>query len=189
MTKNLMRLVVLDAEDPLAYGDLMGTIAEAGDCLVVDAYLRVDQMRDLIQHTSARRFLVGPKITVGEITQMGVLLQTAAANYPQRSGVAFELRRSPDLHDRWVVGESEVYGLGISINGVGKKPSTLVKYPYEQSEAIRGLAEKVWAQAVDPRQGQRTGADAIRFEDGVYRHGACPVRHQSPDTASRCPKK
>ena len=65
---------------------------------------------------------------------------------PASGGVARELRCA-DFHDRYVIGENKVYGLGSSLNGVGKGMTTLIQMPDAAALTIRAKAENLWAAA------------------------------------------
>lgn len=135
-------VMVLTAEDELAYGRVLGVISECGDALIVDAYLGTQQLVHILQHSSASRFLVGNKLAKGRVTELAATILLT----PTRDGAVRELR-SADLHDRYVVGENKVYGLGSSLNGIGKSMTTLIEMPDAAARAIRSETEDLWADA------------------------------------------
>jgi hypothetical protein len=113
--------------------------------------------------------------------------------------VARELRCA-DFHDRYVIGENKVYGLGSSLNGVGKSMTTLIQMPDAAALTIRAEAENLWAGAeviaftdehlqVDGYANESRAASdlgGIRSDEGAFRHDGCPVRHRSRQAAENC---
>lgn len=137
-------VVLLREDDQLAYGRLLGTIAETGDCLIVDPYLRADQLLALLSSTDATRFLIGAKVSKGETVAMITLLSA------QGWGRGAELRRAGEgrLHDRYIVGEDAMWTLGTSLNAVGRATSTLlIPIPQDAAAEVRVGLEDVWNQA------------------------------------------
>jgi hypothetical protein len=45
--------------------------------------------------------------------------------------------RCADFHDRYLIGEDRVYGLGSSLNGVGKNMTTLIHLPDLAAQTVR----------------------------------------------------
>lgn len=56
-------VIVLEADDELAYVQVLGVIAECGDALILDAYLGTEQLVHILKHTNASRFMVGSKLS------------------------------------------------------------------------------------------------------------------------------
>lgn len=132
-------VMVLEADNELAYGQVLGVIAECGNALVLDAYLGSEQLGHILKHTSACRFLVGSKLARSRMAELSLLIElTPCVDGPPR-----ELRKA-DFHDRWVIGEEHVYGLGSSLNGVGKATTTLVQMPDAVASIVRSQAEQLW---------------------------------------------
>lgn len=194
-------VMVLEADDELAYGQVLGVVAECGDALVVDAYLGTDQLAHLLKHTNACRFLVGRKLNKARVAELSVLIELTP---PDPDGPIRELRQA-DFHDRWLIGEHHVYGLGSSLNGVGKAATTLVQMPDGAAYTIRSQAEHLWDDAEviaqtrpistgddeedDDQDSRDVVADAtVREVDGAFLHGNCTTRHRSVEAARRCTK-
>lgn len=192
-------VMVLAADDELAYGRVMGIIAECEDALIVDAYLGSDELVAILKLTSATRFLVSDKLKRSRLTELAVQIGSAP---PSPSGATRELRKA-SLHDRWVVGDHKLYGLGSSINGVGKKSmTTLVEMPDEAARSIRAIVEDLWAQAEtvsetrwaagdSNEQHRSTGTSdeehqSIHEEAGRFVHDGCKVRHKKRQAAENC---
>ena len=52
--------IILDPSDELSYPRIIGAIAEAGECALVDRYFSIDSLLDVLQRTRLQRLLVGP---------------------------------------------------------------------------------------------------------------------------------
>lgn len=143
-SEGTLEVLLLKEGDPLAYGTLLGHIAECGDAMIVDPYLRSEQLLSLLSQTSASRFLIGSSVSKGEVVAMVTLL--SAAGWPAHP----ELRRAGGgkLHDRLIVTETSVQTLGTSINAVGRNNTTvLMAVPTSSADHLRGMIESVWAEA------------------------------------------
>jgi len=137
-------VLLLKKGDPLAYGTLLGHIAECGDVMIVDPYLRAEQLLSLLSQTSASRFLIGGSVGKGEVVAMVTLL--SAAGWPTHP----ELRRARGgkVHDRLIVSETGVQTLGTSMNAVGRNNTTvLMAVPMSSADHLRSTIENVWAEA------------------------------------------
>lgn len=136
-------VLVLSQEDPLAYANLLGHIADAGRVMIVDPYLRVEPLLALLTTTRSDRFLIGSKVSEKDRTAMQALVGSGA------SGPA-ELRRAKPglLHDRLIVGDTGVQTLGMSLNAVGSKGTTvLMPVPEASADHLRQVAEGWWRDA------------------------------------------
>lgn len=137
-------VLLLKEGDLLAYATLLGHIAECGDVMIVDPYLRSEQLLSFLSMTSASRFLIGSSVPKGEVVAMVTLL--SAAGWPTHP----ELRRAGRgrLHDRLIVSETSVQTLGTSINAVGRNNTTvLMAVPTSVADYLRNTIEAVWAEA------------------------------------------
>lgn len=132
-------VLILSRDDPLAYATLIGAIAELDRPLIVDPYLKAEHLVDLIEYTSADRFLVGPKVGVGPSATMQMLVDAPS---PRRH----ELREAAagELHDRYIVSTDAVYSIGTSMNGVKKTGTLLMPLPDIAASTIRTAMEGVW---------------------------------------------
>lgn len=187
-------VMVLAADDELAYGRVIGIIAECGDALIMDAYLGTEELINVLKHTSASRFLVGDKLPRNRLTELAVLIELTP---PGPSGATRELRQAA-FHDRWVVGDHKLYGLGASINGVGRKSmTTLVEMPDAAARFIRATADELWANATSVAETRQATADELgdhdsdgrkplRQEDDRFLHDTCTVRHKTQRAAENC---
>lgn len=182
-------VMVLAADDELAYGRVMGVIAECGDALIMDAYLGTNELMNILKHTSATRFLVGDKLPKNRLTELAVLIELTP---PDPSGTTRELRQA-SFHDRWVIGDHKLYGLGASINGVGgKSMTTLVEIPDVAARSIRAATNDLWAEAkvvADTRQlaeDPKEEHKSIHEDAGRFSHDGCNVRHRTARAAANC---
>jgi hypothetical protein len=134
--------VVLGSEDPLAYGKLLGHIAESGEALVVDPYLRANQLLELLLHTNCMRLLVGSGLKSSDLTEMKVLLNT----WGERPGVQLRQAARGAIHDRYIVGDLGVHMIGASINGIAAGSATTVLIPLRDAaaDAIHTLCDEWW---------------------------------------------
>lgn len=180
-------VIVLTAGDELAYGRVLGVIADCGEALIVDGYLGTAELVHILNHTSASRFLVGSRLSEGRLAELAIQIQMT----PTKDDVIRELRVTNDLHDRYLVGEHKIYGLGASLNGVGKgKMTTLVELPDMAAHVVRAEVERLWASARVVVSTIQTsddgGGPSDDVETNVFRHGGCQVKHRSQAAMARC---
>lgn len=186
-------VVVLTAEDELAYGHVLGVVAECGEALIMDGYLDARELVHILKDSNASRFLVSNKLSRGRLTELALQIRLTP---PNDGGVVRELRRT-DFHDRYLIGDHKVYGLGSSLNGIGKSLTTLVEMPDAAAQIVRAEAERLWTAAEvvawtrqhDMDESDRRvddGRRVIRAEDSHFRHDGCDVRHRSHKAAERC---
>jgi len=106
----------------------------------------VKSLFSFLQHTNANRFLIGSRVNNGTVVAMQTLLSaTGWDSTPQ-------LRQADpgELHDRYIVGDTQVYTLGMSLNAVGRTNTTvLMPLPDDAADHVRGVVEALWAGAYD----------------------------------------
>jgi hypothetical protein len=201
-------VVVLAPEDQnLGYGQVLGRVSTCGDALVADHYLGIQELMDLLEHTDASRFLIGPNMSRDRVTELIVQIKVAG---PTALGVVRELRRAP-FHDRYLVGEQNVFSLTASLNGVSKSSmALLVEMTDVAADAVRTHVEQLWneaeplARGLSPDDLTAGAADdeavlgaedetavaqnarSIREEDGRFLHEGCKVRHRKRQAALNC---
>lgn len=134
-------ITVLDGDDLLAWGSLVGTIADIGACLIIDPYLKPEQFLDLAGFTGTTRVILRRPHKESE--------KVAWQVYQTLPTVDITIRFADPrlLHDRYIVGETHVYQLGCSLNGVGRKPTTLMPVRGQPADRIREIAEGWWTAA------------------------------------------
>lgn len=139
-----VEVVILKADDPLAYPKLIGALASYGDALLVDPYLGLEELDQITNGTSISR----------------VLVSNSKRTEPKRKGMAaylastqltrdIEVRASDGLHDRQVFTEDKkVFMLGTSLNGVGKSTTMLSPVPEPGASAMNDHYSTLWDAAV-----------------------------------------
>jgi hypothetical protein len=137
-------VVLLEGDNPLAYGALLGRLSEATNLMVVDPYLRAEQLLDLLKHTDLRRVLIGDGVKKGERVAMQTLLSAPSWS----ESVELRIAERGEIHDRIFVSDLTVNTLGTSMNGVGGRNMTLLlPVPPIAADKIREDCEKRWAAA------------------------------------------
>lgn len=136
-------VVVLDANNELSYPILVQKLAEVGDAILIDPYLRVDQLLAVRAYTTVSRVLVSNQLSQEDRIAMAVLVENSTDQL-------LELRMADRgvLHDRMVLGERHAFTIGTSINTVGKQhPTVLTPLPEVAADAMRRHAHKWWNDA------------------------------------------
>ncbi|KAA9393016.1 hypothetical protein FCK90_14400 [Kocuria coralli] len=135
-------VLVLGGEDKaLDYSRAIDHIAERGQAMIVDAYLDVQQISDLLQYTSVNKFLVTNKPREDRRRlKLGVYLKT----WKRANGDTDKELRMASLHDRWIVGDTDFHILGASLNGIGKYATTLCKVQGSAERELRAEAQSLW---------------------------------------------
>ena len=137
-----VNVVVLEANDPLAYPLLVGQLANAGAGLLADPYLKLDGLHRIVVSTQLTRLLVlGKPHNSAELAAMQTYLDSPSL------GRRVEIRKSTDLHDRALLTEDgSVLTLGTSLNGVGSTTTVLTPMPEQGRLALRDYYEQLWAE-------------------------------------------
>lgn len=135
--------VVLDPENPFAYASALGVIASVESALLIDPYLRLDGLQDIVEFDNVERILVRENIPKQESSVLAHAIGALA-----KEGKNISIRRARDLHDRYVIPpEGGIVMLGTSLNGIGKKISTVTTIGDGPSELLRKHYEEVWVKA------------------------------------------
>lgn len=134
-------ITVLDGDDPLAWGALVATIADAGACVIVDPYLKPEQFLEIAKFTGTTRVVLRRPNGANALIPWQM--------YQALPDVEVEVRVADPrlLHDRYIVGETAVYQLGCSFNGVGRKPTTLVPLTGPVADFARNHVAELWESA------------------------------------------
>ena len=139
VTQADVSVVVLESNDPLAYPLLVGQLAEAGEGLLVDPYLKVDGLHRVIQSTRLTRLLVTGKHNASEIAAMQTYLDSPSL------ARRIEMRSSTELHDRILLTDDEtVLTLGTSLNSIGRTTTVLTPMPPTAGDVLRAKYEEIW---------------------------------------------
>jgi hypothetical protein len=136
--------IVLEPTDQLSYARVIGVIAEAGRCALVDAYFSIESLLDIVQRTQVERILIHPERGRGGRVEA---LQQAITDL--RVTRPLEIRASDSFHDRFIIpAEGPVRFLGTSLNGVGRRLAITGRLSDEgPSDAIRQTFERTWSDA------------------------------------------
>lgn len=142
VTQPDVSVVVLESNDPLAYPLLVGQLAEAGEGLLVDPYLKLDSLHRIVVSTRLTRLLVTGRRNDTEIAAMQTYLDSPSLSRH------IEMRASTELHDRILVTDDEtVLTLGTSLNGVGRTTTVLTPMPPTAGDVLRAKYAEIWNSA------------------------------------------
>jgi hypothetical protein len=134
--------IVLGTDDPFAYAQVVQVLGGAGPAMLVEPYLRVQNLIDIDDLHNINRILVGSKLKANEYAALAVGLGAVNERRP------LEIRKATDLHDRYLIPDTgHVLMLGISLGGIGKKVSTLTTLGDPASGGLRQVFEEAWAAA------------------------------------------
>ncbi|MCZ4537479.1 hypothetical protein O4159_18875 [Gordonia terrae] len=151
-----VNVVVFEVEDPLAYPQLVGQLANAGEGLLIDPYLKLDDLHRIVVSTRLTRLLVADvRSNRHVVASMQTYLDSPSL------GRRVEVRMSKKLHDRLLIAEDgSVLTLGSSLNGIGHKLTVLSPIPPNQCEIFRDTYDEIWesAELVGPAS-EGEGAD------------------------------
>ncbi|UOG23669.1 hypothetical protein MTX80_22875 (plasmid) [Gordonia amicalis] len=138
-------VVVLKADDPLAYPQLVGQLANIGEGLLVDPYLKLNDLHRIVVSTGLTRLLVtGVRNNQRELAAMQTYLDSPSLSRD------IEVRCSMELHDRLLIADDEeepILTLGTSLNGVGRKLTVLSPVPSSEHSTLRDAYETIWENA------------------------------------------
>lgn len=142
-------VVVFNKNDPLAYAQLIGFLAEQGPGLLIDPYLKLKDIKTIASHTQLTRLLVSGKVGGKVVNSKGANSSTLTqiAVYLSTEGLPrkIDIRSSTELHDRAILtNEGEVHTIGTSLNGIGRKTTTMVTMPPSAREHLRDDYERLW---------------------------------------------
>ncbi|WP_157079001.1 hypothetical protein [Herbiconiux solani] len=140
--------VIVDPEDPLAYARIFDLIAASGSGLIVDPYLRMPQIFELLQIPSVTRILASNR----EIQDReGIIAHALAAKTPSP---LLGLVDHSALHDRFYISDSGgVLIFGSSLNSITRRPGVVTPIADQTAaHAIRSAYEAVWetAELIEP---------------------------------------
>jgi hypothetical protein len=135
--------VVLGSDNPLAYATLMSELAAAGAGLLVDPYIRREQLLHVVQDTTLSRLLISQKIGPRDLASVRSFLGYIPA------GRELEVRVASEAHDRYLKGEDGRVFIGGSMGMVSLQKATTVftPVPEDSREMIGKMLEDQWAAA------------------------------------------
>lgn len=139
VTQPDVSVVVLESNDPLAYPLLVGQLAEAGEGLLIDPYLKIDNLHRIVISTRLTRLLVSGRHNGPEIAAMQTYLDSKSL--PRH----IEVRSSTELHDRILLSDDgAVLTLGTSLNSIGRTTTVLTPMPSGTDDFLRETYERIW---------------------------------------------
>lgn len=156
--------VVLGSDDALSYAALMSELAAAGAGLLVDPYVRREQLTHVVADTSLTRLLVSRKIREDGLAAMRSFL----GYVPDARGLEVRVASEAAAHDRYLMNEDgEVFTIGSSLNMVASRSATTVFTPVPRGslDVFTKLLEDHWATA-EPLRPDRTTTDTPSEEAG-----------------------
>ncbi|MCW2835344.1 MAG: uncharacterized protein JWN68_3297 [Nocardioides sp.] len=142
--------IVLNPDNPFAYAQALSGLSTVKNALLVEPYFRLDQLMDVAEFDNIVRVLVGSRLKAAEYD----LLATGIASL--RDGRSIEIRKTADLHDRYLIPAEDggVLMLGASLGAIGKKVSTMTTLGQVASRALRDAHEQIWCEAepIEPKK-------------------------------------
>ena len=137
--------VTIDPDDPLAYLRVFDLLGGAGAGLLVDPYIRFEELFDLAELTRVDRVL-----TSNRVDRTGLRLKQLSRTLAQAE-MTVELRvLAPEhLHDRFYIPDTgDIYLLGSSLNSITARPGVIAPIAdHTGSEALRDAYTKLWRSA------------------------------------------
>lgn len=182
--------VVLSPDNPFAYAQALSGLSSVKQALLVEPYFRLEQLMDIAEFDNIVRVMVGSKLKRRDYE----LLATGLGSVPE--GRSIEIRKAPDLHDRYLIpaDDGHVVMLGASLGGIGKKVSTMTTLGEVASIALREAHEQLWrgAEVIEPKKPTAPPADppAETKEDEAASSGTPPTKSAATKaTAKKAPAK
>lgn len=134
--------VLVEPTDPFAYVRVFASIASRSGGLLVDPYLEIEQVLDVLKVASIRRILTGSKKQ-----QMHPLMSMALGRLENPP----ELRwiDASKLHDRFFLPDmGDILMLGSSLNSIAKRPGIVVQIKDAAAvDAVRTAYRAIWESA------------------------------------------
>lgn len=133
---------VLGADDPIAYARAIAVLADLGPVMIVDPYVKLDQLPDLLRLSNVTRILSS--------TERKPLDQKAtpfaAAATMAKHDVGIRLDEGNKLHDRYFVPDDGlVYMISTSMNSISaSRISVITPLDEQASAAVRAAQEAIW---------------------------------------------
>lgn len=132
--------VVIDPEDPLAYLRIFELINEHDGGLLIDPYLKLPGLSDLLEISTVSRVL-----TSVEGRNEAIFARAIAATESTLEGRSVDRSR---LHDRFFIAADKVYVLGSSLNSITRRPGVVT--PILDPVAVAAISstyETIWDEA------------------------------------------
>ncbi|QSB24422.1 hypothetical protein [Curtobacterium sp. 24E2] len=121
---------VLGAGDPIAYARVLGLITELGPVMIIDPYLKLEQLPDLLRLPNVTRIMSSTERKAKGMKATPF----AAAMTMARHEVDVRLVEGQDLHDRYFIPDNgAVHMISTSMNGVGLRVSVITPSTFKQA--------------------------------------------------------
>lgn len=135
--------VTIDPEDPLAYARLFDLLSSHGTGLLVDRYLKLQGLADILHISSVNRVLTGDDDNQNRLSLFGKAVGAIEASLDVRTVPA------ADLHDRFFIpDDGPVYVLGSSLNSIAKRPGVVTPVSDAAAAgAVRSAYADLWARS------------------------------------------
>jgi hypothetical protein len=151
---------MLGRDDPLAYPTLFSELMKAGAGLLIDPYVRVEQLHLIVTQTQLARILI-KKCSDSDLSAIEVYL---TAHLPRP--IEVRLTSDPRVHDRLILwGDgSTAQTMGASVNTVERGTGTVVsQLPDAVASAMHAEAEAWWTAATPmPRMPSPPASKAVK---------------------------
>jgi hypothetical protein len=135
---------VLGASDPIAYARVLGVIGDLGPVMIIDPYLKLEQLPDLLRLSNVTRILSS---TESKPLDRKATPFAAAMTMATHS-VGVRLVEGKELHDRYFVpDDGPVHMISTSMNGIGIRVSVITPLDDPASAAVRAEHERIWTAA------------------------------------------
>lgn len=137
-------VIVLKAEDFLSYSRVISKISEYKECLLADPYFRIDNLPDLIDHTSCDRILTSERVQERDKVALAVALKEIT----KKKKIEIRVSIAKDFHDRFIIPQSgPVIFIGTSISSINQKFSVIGEISEPAAEEIRKAYKIFWDEA------------------------------------------
>lgn len=136
---------VLESGDPFAYARAIAVLADVPDALVVDPYIKLDGLMDIMPLSSVTRILTSSE-RGNPSKKAGPFALASAARPGNRQIRIAELSR---LHDRYFIPRTgPVRMISTSMNSIGSRIGVITPLGASASQAVREEHEKIWTDSV-----------------------------------------
>jgi len=147
-------VVALGREDPLSYPRLMAHVAEMDDAILVDPYLRVDELHHIVELTTVSRILLSKQHKGSKDVRAAIAVYLGSRDLARPVDV--RASADDDVHDRFIANAQVVKMIGHSLNGIAARTasSLVVPLPQAAADGMRQKIEAWWeaAEAITPSQ-------------------------------------
>lgn len=134
-------MVTIDPDDRLAYTRIFDLMSSYGEGLLVDKYLNLEGLGDVMSISSVDRLLTSDDARRNRLTLFGRALGTDEDSPSLRTLPAAR------LHDRFFIpDDGPVFALGSSLNSISARPGVVTTIADSAAQAIREMYERLWGE-------------------------------------------